>query len=72
MKQLSTAPPAIATRSSQVRDTVDGLPVRGNETASGWHQALGDGDRSGFGDDYFANRIHADHLQLGVTVRRPD
>lgn len=36
-----------------------------------WHQALGSGDRTGFRDDDFANRIHHDHLHLGVARPRP-
>lgn len=30
-----------------------------------WQRALGPGDRIGFRDDDFANRIHADHLHVG-------
>lgn len=33
-----------------------------------WHCALGEGDRRGFRDDEFANRVHDDHLHLGVAL----
>lgn len=32
-----------------------------------WHAALGPGDRTGFRDDDFANRVHHDHLHLGMA-----
>jgi hypothetical protein len=32
-----------------------------------WHAALGPGDRAGFRNDDFANRIHNDHLHLGMA-----
>lgn len=32
-----------------------------------WHDALGAGDRTGFRDEPFANRIHHDHLHLGFA-----
>lgn len=30
-----------------------------------WHTALGEGDRSGFRTDTFANDVHHDHLHVG-------
>jgi hypothetical protein len=33
-----------------------------------WHAALGPGDRRAFRDDSFANKIHHDHLHLGVDL----
>ncbi len=32
-----------------------------------WHAALGAGDRSGFRDDGFANRVHHDHIHLAMA-----
>lgn len=33
-----------------------------------WHEALGAGDRTGFRNEPFANRIHHDHLDLGYAL----
>lgn len=41
-----------------------GRPARVMGPAA-WHAALGDGDRTGFRNDDFANAIHHDHLHIG-------
>jgi hypothetical protein len=32
---------------------------------TGWHEALGSGDRTGFRSDEFTDEIHRDHLHIG-------